>query len=198
MSDQSGIKRNLLGCLEIALFMPGGAKRFGAGRRSMLKSFLIPFLVLPLTLITVIAAHPNPELSSTSAKILISIYSLRVVVYLGLFLGFVYFMAKSLDRLESFYRFVTANNWLTIPAALLMAPVIALFLSGAHSWEEVYPLMVFITLYSYAYTAFMATYVMRIPMELACFIAIGGMAINQSALDVLKWAAAQTLYLIAS
>ncbi len=176
--------------------MPGGAKRFCADRKGMFKSFLIPLLVLPLTLITVIAAHPDPDLSTGTTKILMAVYSLRTVVYLGAFLGFVYFMAKSMDRLENFYRFATANNWLVLPATILISPLVALFLNGAYSWSEIYPLMVFITLYSYAYTAFMASYVMRIPMELACFIAIAGMAINQTALDAMKWLAVNTMYLI--
>ncbi len=196
MAGKSSIKHNLLGCLETALFMPGGAERFCASRSSMLKSFLIPLLVLPLSLITVIAAHPDPELPPTAAKILIAVYSLRTVIYLSAFLGFVYVMAKTMDRLESFYRFVTANNWLALPAAVLMIPLVLLFVTGAYGWSEIYPLMVLVTLYSYAYTAFMASYVLRIPMELACFIAIAGMAINQTSLDVMKWLAVNTLYLI--
>ncbi|GJL85012.1 MAG: hypothetical protein DHS20C02_07870 [Micavibrio sp.] len=176
--------------------MPSGAERFCADRKGMLRSFLIPLLVLPLTLITVIAAHPDPNLSTDTAKVLMAVYSLRTVVYLSAFLGFVYFMAKGMDRLENFYRFATANNWLVLPATILIAPLVILFMNGAYSWSEVYPLMVFITLYSYAYTAFMATYVMRIPMELACFIAIAGMAINQTALDVMKWTAVNVMYLI--
>ena len=80
---------------------------------------------------------------------------------------------------------------------LVITPLIALFMNGHYEWAEVYPLMVFITLYSYAYTAFMAAHVMRIPMELACFIAIAGMAIHQTSLDVLKWAAVGFIQLIA-
>ena len=196
MAGNKNIKNNLLGSLEIALFMPGGANRFCGDHKAMLKSFLIPLLVLPLTLFTVIAAHPDPDLSTNSAKILMVVYSLRTIVYLAVFLGFVYFMAKSMDRLENFYRFATANNWLVLPATILIAPLVILFANGVYSWSEVYPLMVFITLYSYAYTAFMATYVMRIPMEMACFIAIAGMAINQTALDAMKWLAVNAMYLI--
>ncbi len=196
MAVKGFIKNNLLGCLEIALFMPRGAQRFCADYRGMLRSFAIPVLVLPLTLATMIAAHPDPDLTSDSAKILMVIYSLRTVVYLGLYLSLVYVMAKSMDRLESFYRFATANNWLALPATVLIAPLAFMFMNGAYSWDEVYPMMVFITLYSYAYTAFMATYVMRIPLEMACFIAIAGMAIHQTSLGALKWLAVNAIYLI--
>lgn len=198
MSEKNPIQRNLLGCLETALFMPAGPKRFCADRKGMAISFLIPLLLLPLTLVTVFAAHPYPDLSSSTAKILVAVYSLRVIVYLALYLGFVYFMARSLDRLENFYRFATANNWLALPAAVLIAPLVMMFMNGSYGWDEVYPLMVFITLYSYAYTAFMATYVLRIPVELACFIAIAGMAIHQTSLGALKFLAVNMAYFITS
>lgn len=191
------IRQNLLGILEIALFMKGGEKRFAPSRQAMLKSFLIPLVLLPLTIFTVLAAHPEGAIDTTSMQILAVIYSMRLFVYLGLFMAFVYALAKSMDRLENFHRFVTANNWLTIPAAVLMAPLVIMFINGHYEWADIYPLMVVITLYSYAYTAFMATHVMRIPMEMACFIAIAGMAIHQTSLGVLKWAAVGVIQLIA-
>lgn len=197
MFSQKEIQQNLLGCLEIAIFMRSGANRFCASASAMKKSFIIPIVLLPLTLITVLSAHPTGVLNATSMNILAFIYTLRVFIYLGLFLGFVYTMARSMDRLDDFYRFATANNWIALPAAIMIAPLVIAFTNGYYEWAEIYPLMVFITLYSYAYTAFMATYVMRIPMELACFIAIAGMAIHQTSLSALKWAAVNVINLIA-
>ena len=191
------IKNNLLGCLETALFMRGAEKRFCTSKEAMKKSFIIPLALLPLTLITVFSAHPGGALDKTSMQFLAVIYSLRLFVYLGLFLAFVYSMARTMDKLDDFYRFATANNWIAIPAALLITPLLIAFMNGHYAWAEVYPLIVFITLYSYAYTAFMAMHVMRIPMELACFIAIAGMAIHQTSLGVLKWAAVNVIQLIA-
>ena len=197
MFKQGEIRQNLLGCLETALFMRSGAQRFCPSRNSMIKSFMVPLILLPLTLVTVLSAHPDEALSASSMKVLAIIYSLRLFVYLGLFLAFVYAMARTMDKLDAFYRFATANNWLTLPAAFLLAPLVLMFINGHYEWTDIYPLMVFITLYSYAYTAFMVTHVMRIPMELACFIAICGMAIHQTSLDILKWAAVGFIQLIA-
>lgn len=197
MANTLKIRQNLLGCLETALFMRTGADRFSSGTANLKKSFLIPVILLPLTLIMVLGAHPAEALDASSMQIIGIIYALRLFVYLGLFLGFVYAMAKGMDKLEDFNRFACANNWLTIPAAVLITPLIIAFTSGYYSWAEVYPLIVFITLYSYAYTAYMAMHVMRIPMELACFIAIAGMAIHQTSLGVLKWMAVNMLSFIA-
>lgn len=191
------ITQNLLGTLEIALFMPRGAKRFGDSIKAFKYSFIIPLMILPLTLITVLAAHPSSAtLSPETAHVLMAIYSMRLFVYLGLFLGVVYFMAKGMDRLDGFRRFAVANNWLTLPAAVLMLPLIVMFINGHYSWDEVYPLMVVITLYSYVYTGFMASYVLRLPYEMAAFIMVIGMAIHQTSLDVLKWVAVEAVTLI--
>ena len=42
-------------------------------------------------------------------------------------------------------------------------------------------------LYTYAFTGFMAAYVLRIPWELAGFIVFLGMCINDTTLDILYW-----------
>ncbi|MFP4313980.1 MAG: hypothetical protein ACLFR0_06610 [Alphaproteobacteria bacterium] len=192
------IKRNLLATLETALFMKQGAERFSVSKAAMKRSFLIPLLVLPLSVATMIAAHPEgSELSQSATYALAIMYGLRTVLYLTGFMGFIYIMAKSLNRVECFARMVTANNFLTLPAALLMLPLSLAFMNGVYSWEEVYPLMICITFYSYAYTAFMAAHVLRVPMELAVFVAVCSMAIHQSALDAVKWIGAQGLQMLA-
>ena len=190
------IHQNLLGCLEIALFMRAGADRFKTSAPMMKKSFLIPVVLLPLSLAFVLSAHPEGVLDTLSMQIIAIVYALRLFIYLAAFLGVVYLMARSLDRLEDFSRFAIANNWLTIPAAALMLPLSILQMSGHYSFSEVYPLMVFITLYSYAYTAFMATHILKIPAELACCLAIIGMAINQTSLQLLKTTAANAFMLM--
>jgi len=190
------IRSHLLGCLEVALLMKSGIGRFSASQKSLKSSFLIPVILLPLTIFTVLAAHPHDDLSTSTSQILAVIYALRLFVYLGLFLGLVYTMAKTMDQMEDFYRFATANNWLALPAAMMLLPLLGLFMGGQYSWEEIYPLMVVVTLYSYVYTGFMAMHTFRLPWEMGGFIAIAGMAIHQTSLHALKWAAVQTLYLV--
>ena len=196
------IRQHLLGCLEIALFMGKGPERFNADKASMQRSFLIPLFFLPISIGIVLSAHPSGALNAASMYALAGIYTLRLFVYLGAYLGMIYAMTRALntcteEQQQDFYKFATANNWLTIPAAMLMAPLVLSFLSGNHEWGEIYPLMVFIALYSYAYTAYMASRVMRIPVELGVFVAIAGMAIHQTSLDVIKQLAVGVIQMIA-
>lgn len=149
-----------------------------------------------MTLVTVFYAHPAGQLADGATQILAIIYTLRLFISLGLFLGFVYMMAKTLDKAAEFKRFATANNWVTLPATIAMLPLLLLFLNGSHSWAEIYPMMVIVTLYSYAYTGFLIAHIMRVPYELAAFMAVAGMAIHQSSLTAIKWAAVQTINII--
>ena len=191
----SELRQNLLGSLEIGLFMSKGAQRFAADKTTMKKSFIVPALGLPLTLMMVLGAH-SETLNQPVTNILITIYSLRLVLHLSLFSSLVYVMARKIDQLKNFCRFITANNWLMLPSVLLMIwPVIGL-VSGHYVWADIQPLVAMLTLYSFACTAFMMTHVLRIPWELAGFAAISGLAIHQTSLDVLKWVATSALYVV--
>ena len=129
-------------------------------------------------------------------NILIAIYSLRLVIYLAAFLGLAYVVAKKMDKLKSFYQFATANNWLMLPAIVLTIIPVAGMTAGYYSWADIQPLIIMTTFYSAACTAFMITHVMRVPWELAGFAAITGLAIHQTSLDMIKWAAVNTVHLI--
>lgn len=191
------LRRNLLGALETALFMRSGPERFSQSEKGMKLSFLIPLIILPFSIVPMIAAHPESGLSAIAMYALAAVYGLRTVLYLAGFTAVMYILAKNMGRMDGFYRFVTANNFLVLPAAVLMLPLSFGFMSGLYSWAEVYPMMVCFTLFSYAYTAFMAMHVLRIPFELAVFVSVCSMAINQGALGLMKWVGAESMQLLA-
>lgn len=177
----------LLGCLEATLFMPETARRFSSSYDEMIRSFYIPVIAFPLTLLAVYL-YPRPEVASHSDIVISMLYSLRFAFSLGIFLGFVYFIARKIERTEHFYQFVTANNWLTIPSTIISIPVLMLLTQGdAHALQEAQVLSVILVFYTYAYTAFAAACILRIPIELAGFIAMTGLIINNSTHDIIGW-----------
>lgn len=181
------ISIKLLGCLEAALFMPETARRFGSSYDEMIRSFYIPVIAFPLTLLAVYL-YPRPEIANHSDAIISMLYSLRFAFSLGIFLGFVYFIAAKIERTEHFYQFVTANNWLTIPSTIISIPILMLLTQGdTHAVQEAQVLSLILVFYTYAYTAFTAACILRIPLELAGFIAITGLLINNSTHDIIGW-----------
>lgn len=186
MFPKGEIKRNLLGCLEIALLMRQGRNRFGNNYDEAMRSFIVPILVSPLMLL-VIMMYPSPEISEVSRNSLALMYALRMFAVTALFLGSVWWIVRELDRREYFLQFVTAMNWLSIPATVLIIPCLYLVFSGHYTWEELYPFTCMLMGYSYLFTAFMAAYVLRIPLELAGFITFISYAVNTHTLEIMNW-----------
>ena len=82
-------------------------------------------------------------------------------------------------------RFVTVNNWMNIPSAILLFPVLVCLVLGVdRSAYENYAL--FITLVGYVYTGFIISKSFKLPWEMGAFIAIMGLAIDQHALDLTR------------
>lgn len=186
MFAKGEIKRNLLGCLEIALLMRKGRDRFGDNYDEAIRSFIIPIMLSPIILL-VITLYPAPEISAISRNTLALIYALRMLAVMALFLGAVWWIVGELDRREYFLKFVTASNWLSVPATIMILPSLYLTFGGYYTWDELYPFTCITIGYSYFFTAFMAAHVLRIPLELAGFITFIGYAVNTHTLDIMHW-----------
>lgn len=179
-------RRGLLGGLEMALFMPQAAIRFGDGYDEMIRSFYIPVFLFPISLL-VLTLYPESQMSGAPDSMVSMIYSLRFAVSLGVFLGFVYFFVAKIQRSDHFFRFVTAHNWLNVPFAILSLPLIWMLIEGGHDPKEIQAAGILLVIYSLACTAFIAALVFRIPLELAGFIALMGLMINDASHTVVNW-----------
>lgn len=178
--SKAELRSGLLGCFEVCLFMRQGVARFDDRPGAAVKSFLIPLILSPLLLAVLIGFS-----GGFSFTYLLSLHSARVAITSGLFLAVVYFMTRQYGREAHFMRFVTVNNWMTLPSALFLLPVLACLVLGLDpSAYEAYAL--FITLAGYAYTAFIVAGCFRLPWELGGFIAIMGLAIDQHALELTR------------
>jgi len=186
MFQGSEIRRNLLGCLEIALFMPQAGTRFGNSYDEMIRSFYIPVFCFPVILFFFYTLMPG-ELTDESHTVISMIYSLRFAISLGVFLGFVYFLASKIERKDHFYRFVIANNWLSLPTAVILIPLLAMMIGDGHTIQEVKALSIILVFYTYAFTAFMTACVLRVPIELAGFVSFIAFTIDTSSQDLLGW-----------
>lgn len=185
-NKQSSVAQNLLGCLDITLFMPTAQKRFSDTYESAVHSFFIPIFFFPLTLATVYM-FPAPELANASTNTVAMLLSLRTAFTLLAFMGTVYWLASEIDRKKHFYQFVVASNWLTIPSTLAFLPLVFMTFSGGYSMEELHFVMMAIVMYTYGLTAFMAARILRLPMELGIFIAVINMGIDETATNIIHW-----------
>ncbi len=181
MFKKEEIKNNLMGCLEVFLFMKQGVGRFSDSRVDALKSFLIPFALLPVTL-TIIMALPDESVGPF--ELILPLHIVRIILAIVLFLTAVYFLAKQLGREEHFYKFLNVSNWCNIPGLILVLP----FVYGIVSDQDMAAFeayAVFVTLVGYVYGAFVLTHCFRIPWEMGGFIAIIGLAIDENLFTVM-------------
>lgn len=178
------IRRSLLGCLEIALFMPVAARRFGKSRAEMARSFFIPAIVLSLFLM-MFGFHPGMREGANAQTPLL--YVIQGWASIGLFLWAVSFFSREIGRGEHFHQFVTAYNWLFVPAAVVLLPALWMGAEGYRSPEEIQVFIMAMMVYTYAMMAFMTAAVLRVPLELGVFVAVLSMGIDNGLVNVVGW-----------
>lgn len=180
-----------LGALELGLFMKQGIGRFSPDFQTMLKSFLIPLALLPLSFVALYYSQgQRPEIASIPYEYLAFLFIGKFVLCTALGLVLLYAFAKYYDRLDSFFLAVSAGNWAGLVPTALFLPALFSMMMGWHSWEDIYPVMIVFSIYGYALSAFIITHALRIPWEMGGFLAICGMAINETGFDVVFWLAA--------
>lgn len=183
----------LTGTLEAALFMPGCARQFEGRVPAVWRSFLVPITIFPLTAALFISAHPSGAGDPLFSGTLLGMYALRLLIYMGLFLGVMFVLSSRLQRGRDFLRFVQAHNWLDLPAFLFSLPLCFGYMMGAYEWADIYPMLVMTTLYGYASLAYASARIFGVPLDLGITIAAFSLVLNQASLGAVKYTLAQAI-----
>jgi hypothetical protein len=172
------IRDALTGSLEIPLFLKAGIGRFAGDEASARASFLVPALLLP---VSVRLARLDPEILAHSFEALLIRFTAVTALSLGLYLPAIALAARHLGAADATPRFINAQNWLGLSQVLILSPILLGVAIGRWSWAEVYPFLVFLLMYGYAYGAFAITHILRTNWMLGAALSILGMAVNQFA-----------------
>lgn len=178
MFSREELKKNILGCFEIALFMRSGVERFSDSKQAALRSFAVPAFFIPMVVwVWILRADAEPVAA------VVAIHFFRMILTMGVFMGIVYVFSRQYERQVHFFRFITVSNWSELIGAILVVPVLIALLSGADMalWENY---AVFVQLFGYVYTGFIVTQVFRVPWELGGFVAVVALAVGQNLLDL--------------
>lgn len=156
----------------------------------MFRSFLVVAVTFIFMLLTIPYIHSAKEsLQGTSASLLTILFTLKFFIGLVLTLGFVYFFCKIVKRKHNFIKYIAVSNWCSIIPLVLFIPLLILLKLGMSTYNDVYPLIIVISVYSYALAAFIVRYVIDIPWELAVFVTVCILAINEGSFDLLYYIA---------
>ena len=177
MFTKSEIKKNLLGCFEIALFMSKGIERFDETKIAAVKSLVVPLVLTPIIVILMVMVS-----SDFATEVLIPLHVGRIILTMVITWAIVYLLSKHFNRDQYFWRFVTVSCWTNIIGFLLLLPIAIGVLSG-YAFAVFEPYALFSSIVGYVYAAFIATYVLKCPWELGGFVAIVGMGVSENMID---------------
>ena len=189
-AQQQYLQNSIIGALELALFMKQGAQRFYGDINAMWRSFIIAFALMPLSFYMLYLSQPDrPEIAGIETSQMFTLFFVKGLVTMALNLGVIYIFARAYDRLDKFYLTITAANWSSIFPTLLFLPVMASYALGWYSWDDIYGISIVFAIYGYFIAGFMLTHCLRIPWEMAGFLTIVLLAINETGFDIIYWIA---------
>lgn len=184
------IKNAVIGCIDIALFMPRGVERFNDGWAPLLRSLIIPLALMPLTYVNLsYMQEAVPELADLSYTTVALLFAAKGLCTLAVTLGIMIIFAKTYDKMDYLLRTITISNWMSVFLTILYLPILVTVITTDHSWLDMYQFDILHAVYGYILIAFVLTHAMKIPWEMAGFLAIVGIAIQHTSLDVVLWAA---------
>lgn len=163
------IKNALWGCLEIPLYLKQGTTRFLGTKEALKRSFLIPLLLIPVTLFCL------PSEMMYDGKPIAwqaNLMFLQTIIGTSLFGAVLYFFKAKHVTVTDILKCVTCYNWLSLPAFIVSIPVILLGVFEINAWVDVSAMLLLITLYNYSFLAFMIANVLRIHILLGLAFAI--------------------------
>lgn len=183
-------KNPLIGCFEISLFMKSGINNFDSNLKSMIRSFAIVMASFVITIITAPYIQvAKADLQDHSLGFVTTLFAIKFIVCFIAVLGFIYYFCKITHRRNNFIRYITVSNWCSLVPLVLFLPIFAAMLAGIKTYDDLYPATVLISLYTYALATFITRYVIDIPWELAVFLTVCVLAINEGGFSLLYYIA---------
>lgn len=185
---------SLIGCLEISLWMKGGFNHFN----NDLSVFIRSFIFIALNFIFVLLCAPYiSDIQSAEMKSITPpgdtafntaiLYGIKFIVGTAVSIAFMYFFSGIIKRRKHFIRYITVNNWCSLIPLILMTPIYLMWMTNMGNYEQAYPFLLLISLYSYALSAFIIRYVIDIPWELAIFVTVCLFFINDVGFKILHY-----------
>lgn len=170
------VKNALWGCLEIPLYLKKGATRFSGTVSAFKRSFVIPILLIPV----IIYSIPLPDLyADKSFDWEFALMFIQICLGTAAFAGIIYFFKAKHVTTEDILKCLTSYNWLSLSAFAVNIPLILLAVFGINTWDDVYAMMILVTLYTYSFLAFMITHTLRINIFLGVAFALADLMIGE-------------------
>lgn len=159
--------------------MRSGVERFSSTKKAAIKSFLVPIAAVPLVLFII-----SLQWASPADRVMFPFEVLRLIAIYAIFYTVINLLTKQIDRNQYFFQFINAGNWITLPLAILIAPIAILVGFEINTYASLENYAIFTAIVGYILTGYVATQALRIPWQLGAFIAIISLAIHDITMQV--------------
>lgn len=173
------LKSHLLGVFELFLFMRCSLDRFSDDVKSFRQSFIIVglnFSLIPIVIPYVYIS--NEEFQNLALEKITLLFFLKFLSVFILSLGFSYAICKFLKREEYFKRYISITNWSSLIAFISFLPIIYLMKIGIFTHTDLTPYLFLMSAYLYVLGWYITRHVLKIPWQLAIFIMVCFLAIE--------------------
>lgn len=176
------IKTSLLGTLELSLFLKRGVERFENTSKGFWLSWLVPIvLIVP----NILLSASEGDFESLSFEAMMIIASYQALVSSFFYLGFVWVLCWPLDRVDRFFRFGAAVNWLSLASLLLFLPYYILHHFSSLGSEELGHLLLVIVGMIVCILTFTAKHVLNVNWLIALGLALFAFVCEYAAAEML-------------
>lgn len=174
----------LKGAFALCLFSRDGIAAFDTGWGQALRSFWPGILTTPL-FVWFVMLKPEDSLKGypdwqIAANVLLHIVFSTIVWY-----GVMWLFAGQLKARDKFPLFVSAGNWTGTAMLLVFLPVMAAIVFGWGNEDQLERVMILLTLYAYGVTGYVAFKSFPIPWQMAGFVAVSSIFVNETTRDIL-------------
>ena len=182
MMQEAG--RCLRGALALCLFSRDGILVFDASPGQAWRSFWPGILTMPL-FIWFVVEKPEDSLKGYPDWQIAANVVAHTIVSSVIWYGVMWLFAGQLKARDRFALFVSAGNWTGTAMLLVFLPVMAAILFGWGNEDQLERVMILLTLYSYGVTGYAAFKSFPIPWQMAGFVAVSSIFVNETTRDIL-------------
>ena len=173
------IRKCLTGAFDLCLFTGRGIRAFDGGWAQALRSFWIPALLLPLALAYNVA-HPEISLKGYPALQIVLTNFFLILLSMAAWFALVWVFADKLKAKDKLPVFIAAYNWVGLIMLFPMLPVMAGLVFEWGPEDQLERAMILIQVYAYSVTACIAYRAFSIPWQLAGFLAVVGLFVDDT------------------
>jgi hypothetical protein len=179
------LKSKLTGAFDLFMLFGRGIKAFTGTRRAALWSMAIPVVLFIASLPFDYYYPPKGMESDISHEQILLTVTLQNILSTVLEFILIAGVAYSLKKLDRFWLFVEANNWVSIPTVLVSVPFAIAAVYGWVAREEMDRVLVLLQCYFYVVTGCVFFRAFQVNWQLAGFMTILTLFANQTTWELL-------------